>query len=102
MICATRTIMIASALLGFACAARAVTYQVPADSPPAVLSSGDAEVVLNNCSGCHSLDYIITQPRNKGPQFWRDEVNKMVNVYKAPVAPADVDAIVTVLTNKFG
>ena len=49
--------------------------------------------MVNNCSACHSLDYITTQPRGKGEQFWRDSVAKMVNVYKAPLSPEDADAV---------
>jgi hypothetical protein len=93
---------IAGVLLAGTCAARAVTYDMPADSPPPELSGSDAEAVVTSCSGCHSLDYIVTQPRHKGVQFWRDEVGKMVNVYKAPLAPADVEAVTAVLSARFG
>jgi hypothetical protein len=58
--------------------------------------------VVDNCSACHSLDYITTQPRGKGEQFWRDAVAKMVNVYKAPLSPEDADAVAATLARKFG
>jgi len=61
-------------------------YEPRPDSIPAALSDEEGQVVANNCMACHSLDYITTQPRGKGAQFWRDEVAKMVGVYKAPVA----------------
>lgn len=80
-------------------AAQPVTYALPADTVPAVLA--DAQIVVTNCSGCHSLDYIVTQPRHKGPQFWRDAVTKMVNVYKAPIEPSDADAVAEELARKF-
>jgi len=54
---------------------------------------------MNNCTACHSADYIATQPR--GPQFkeefWRAEVNKMIKVYGAPIADADIAKIVEYL-----
>ena len=77
-------------------------YEPRPDSIPAALSDEEGQVVANNCMACHSLDYITTQPRGKGAQFWRDEVAKMVGVYKAPVAPADADAVAAVLARKFG
>ena len=49
-----------------------------------------------------SLDYITTQPRGKGEQFWRDAVAKMVNVYKAPLSPEDADDVGAALARKFG
>ena len=82
--------------------ARPVTYALPEDRTPPELAQADAEVVANNCASCHSLDYIVTQPRGKGAKFWQDEVAKMRTVYKAPIAPHDADAIAKVLARKFG
>lgn len=75
---------------------------LPADTEPSGLAQPDTEIVVSNCSACHSLDYIATQPRRKGPQFWCDEATKMLNVYKAPIAPADADAVAAALARKFG
>jgi mono/diheme cytochrome c family protein len=61
------------------------------------------ELVMNNCTGCHSADYIATQPR--GPKykqdFWRAEVNKMIKVYGAPIAEADIAGIVEYLATTY-
>jgi sulfite dehydrogenase (cytochrome) subunit B len=95
-------IVIASAVLSTAIAAKPVTYVTPEEGTPAELADVESEVVVNNCSACHSLEYIVTQPRGKGAQFWKDSVAKMVNVYKAPVEPADADAVAAVLAKKFG
>lgn len=89
-------------VLSLATAAQPVTFEVPLGDTPAELAGADAEVVVNNCSSCHSLDYITTQPRGKGAQFWKDSVTKMVNVYKAPIAPEDADAVASVLARKLG
>ena len=83
-------------------AGRPPAYAPPQERIPAELAQPDAELVVNNCMSCHSLDYIVTQPRGSGPQFWRDEVTKMLTVYKAPIAPEDADAVAKVLGRKFG
>jgi mono/diheme cytochrome c family protein len=58
------------------------------------------EVVQNNCTACHSADYINIQPR--GPKFkkdfWQAEVTKMIKVYGAPIDEADIGKIVDYLT----
>lgn len=91
-----------AAALSVTAAARPVTFAFPAEMLPPAFAADDAQVVVANCSGCHSLDYLATQPRHKGAQFWRDAVNKMVNVYKAPIAPEDADAVAAVLARKLG
>lgn len=90
------------AALSVSAAARPVTFAYPPETTPPALAGDDAAVVVANCSGCHSLDYLSTQPRNKGAQFWRDEVTKMITVYKAPVEPADAAAVAEVLARKLG
>ena len=89
-------------LLAGAALAEPVKVDLPIGDTPPELADPAAEVVVNNCSACHSLDYITTQPRGKGEQFWRDAVAKMVNVYKAPVSPEDADAVAATLARKFG
>ena len=75
-----------------------VSYKLP-DETAAFKPGPNLEVVKNNCTGCHSADYIAIQPR--GPKykadFWRTEVTKMIKVYGAPVADADVPRIVEYL-----
>ncbi len=55
-----------------------------------------ADAVNGNCLACHSASMILTQPALTKPQ-WEAEVAKMRNVYKAPIDPKDVDAIVAYL-----
>lgn len=99
---APRILFAAAALLPAAIAAKPLTYAAPAEPAPAELADAEGEIVVNACSTCHSLEYIVTQPRGKGAQFWKDSVAKMINVYKAPVEPADADAVAGVLAKKFG
>ena len=56
-----------------------------------------AEAVNNNCLACHSAGMVLTQPKLTKAQ-WTETVNKMVQVYKAPVDQADVQTIVDYLT----
>jgi mono/diheme cytochrome c family protein len=56
-----------------------------------------ADAINNNCVACHSADMVLNQPALSG-QVWAAEVNKMINTYKAPIAPEDVAAIVQYLT----
>jgi len=75
-----------------------VSYKLPAET--AALTPGpNLEVVKNNCTACHSVDYIQTQPR--GPKykkdFWQAEVTKMIKVYGAPINDEDVPKIVEYL-----
>jgi hypothetical protein len=56
-----------------------------------------ADAINNNCLACHSADMVLNQPALSKPA-WAAEVNKMINNYKAPVAPEDVAPIVNYLT----
>jgi sulfite dehydrogenase (cytochrome) subunit B len=49
------------------------------------------------CTGCHSPDYIKTQPPGQGKTFWTAIVNKMRKVFGAPVEEEDVAKIVDYL-----
>jgi mono/diheme cytochrome c family protein len=75
-----------------------VSYTLP-DETAAFKPGPNLEVVQNNCTACHSADYINTQPR--GPKFkkdfWQAEVTKMIKVYGAPIDEADAAKIVDYL-----
>jgi sulfite dehydrogenase (cytochrome) subunit B len=75
-----------------------VNYKLP-DETAAFKPGPNLDVVQNNCTACHSADYISTQPR--GPKFkkdfWQAEVTKMIKVYGAPIGDADVPRIVEYL-----
>ncbi|MFN3468582.1 MAG: cytochrome C [Novosphingobium sp.] len=93
------------ALLSAASAAsgqKAVMIELPDEAVPAALADEAAEPVVAACSTCHSLDYITTQPRGKGAQFWRDAVAKMINAYKAPITPDEAGQVAELLGRRFG
>ncbi len=56
-----------------------------------------SDAINNNCLACHSAGMVLTQPA-LSKQAWAAEVSKMINNYKAPVAPEDVGPIVEYLT----
>ena len=79
-----------------------VNYKLP-EEIAAFKPGPNLEVVQNNCTACHSADYINTQPR--GPKFkkdfWQAEVTKMIKVYGAPIDDAEVPKIVEYLTKTY-
>lgn len=85
-----------------AAGARPVSYTLPEESA-AFKPGPNVDVVKNNCTACHSSDYVQTQPR--GPKFakdfWQAEVTKMIKVYGAPIADADVGKIVDYLAANY-
>ena len=88
-------ILIAALLALAAAQTRAVadpmTYQLPEET--AALKPGPGVEAAIVCLACHSADYISTQPSKKGKAFWEAEVQKMIQVYKAPIDPAETTAI---------
>lgn len=78
--------------------AKPISYKLP-DETAAFKPGPNLEAVQNNCTACHSADYVKTQP--EGPKFkkdfWQAEVTKMIKVYGAPIDEADVGKIVDYL-----
>src|SRR3978361_503536 len=60
-----------------------------------------SDAINNNCLACHSAGMVLNQPA-LSKQAWAAEVTKMINNYKAPVAPEDVGPIVEYLTGLKG
>lgn len=59
------------------------------------------DAVQANCLTCHSFGYII----NQGPQsraFWLEKTVKMVDAFKAPITPEDVQTIAEYLFTYYG
>jgi sulfite dehydrogenase (cytochrome) subunit B len=79
--------------------AKPISYKLP-DKAAEFKPGPNLDIVKNNCTACHSADYIQTQPR--GPKFkkdfWQAEVNKMIKVYGAQIEEADIGKIVDYLT----
>jgi hypothetical protein len=59
-------------------------------------------VTENYCAGCHSLDYIRINAPFMNRQTWTASVNKMVQMFGAPIAPNDAATIIDYLTANYG
>jgi mono/diheme cytochrome c family protein len=98
----TRSLLLAfAAVLGLGFGplwAAPISYTLPEETA-AFAPGPDLDVVQNNCTGCHSADYINTQPRGQKykKDFWQAEVIKMIKSYGAPIEEADVAKIVAYL-----
>ncbi|WP_426436523.1 cytochrome c [Bradyrhizobium genosp. P] len=81
-----------------AAAATPVNYALPEETA-AFKPGPNLEVVQNNCTACHSADYINTQPQGEKfkKDFWQAEVTKMIEVYGAPIDNAEIGKIVEYL-----
>jgi len=75
---------------------KAVKIDLP-DSDKMFPARPGSDQINNNCLACHSADMVLNQPA-MSKQAWAAEVGKMINNYKAPIAPEDVGAIVDYLT----
>ena len=62
----------------------------------------DADLVINVCSACHSIDYVQTNSVFLDRNGWTGTVNKMVNVFGAPAKPEEVSKIVDYLARNYG
>jgi PBP1b-binding outer membrane lipoprotein LpoB len=51
------------------------------------------DAVIANCTACHSPSTMLQQPK-VSREKWEKQVAKMVEVYKAPIDPAAIPAIV--------
>jgi mono/diheme cytochrome c family protein len=89
----------AAASLGLMAAnAAPVSYALPEETA-AFKPGPNLDVVKNNCTSCHSADYVAIQPRKLKSKrdFWQAEVTKMIKVYGAPIEEADIGKIVDYL-----
>lgn len=75
---------------------KSVSVDLP-DSDRMFPGGSEADAINNNCLACHSAGMVLNQPV-LSKDAWTAEVNKMINTYKAPVAPEDVGPIIDYLT----
>ncbi len=76
-----------------------ISYQLPDET--ADLKPGPGNEAAQVCRACHSADYISTQPSKMGKAFWQAEVQKMIKVFKAPIAEADAATITDYLATNY-
>ena len=74
-----------------------------AQERPIPLKDGAGRAVTESiCSGCHSLDYIRINAPFMNRQTWTASVNKMVQMFGAPIAANDATTIIDYLSTNYG
>jgi hypothetical protein len=54
------------------------------------------------CAACHSVDYIQMNSRFLDKAGWTASINKMINVFGAPIQKEDVETIADYLAQHYG
>lgn len=86
-----------------ACLATAGALPAAADESGIALVDGPGRAqVQAACSMCHSLDYIVMNSPFQDAAAWGRTVNKMIQVYGAPLSAEDAAAIVAYLDRHYG
>jgi sulfite dehydrogenase (cytochrome) subunit B len=84
-------------------AALAVALPAAADEKPVELKKAPGlDKVEGNCSGCHSLDYIVMNSPYPNAALWDAEVSKMIKAFGAPISDADAKVIADYLKANYG
>ena len=60
------------------------------------------EIVTNNCTACHSLDYMVMNSPFPSRAMWQAEVGKMIRAYGADISDGDAKLIVDYLAKNYG
>jgi hypothetical protein len=74
---------------------KTMNFELP-DSDRMFPSGAGSDAINNNCLACHSADMVLNQP-TMSREAWASVVTKMINNYKAPIAPEDFGTIVDYL-----
>jgi sulfite dehydrogenase (cytochrome) subunit B len=92
-----RTLVIVFAL------AAAITLPAAAQEKPVELKKAPGlDQVEANCSGCHSLDYIVMNSPFPNAALWDAEVTKMIKAFGAPIGDSDAKIIADYLKKNYG
>ena len=83
--------------------AAAITLPAAAQEKPVELKKAPGlDQVEANCSGCHSLDYIVMNSPFPNAALWDAEVTKMIKAFGAPIGDADAKIIADYLKKNYG
>src|SRR6266581_5770608 len=86
-----------------ALAAAAIALPAAAQEKPMELKKAPGlEKVEANCSGCHSLDYIVMNSPFPNAGLWDAEVTKMIRAFGAPIGDDDAKVISDYLKANYG
>jgi len=84
-------------------AALAMALPAAAEEKPVELKKAPGlDKVEANCSGCHSLDYIVMNSPFPNAALWDAEVTKMIKAFGAPISEADARVIADYLKRNYG
>jgi mono/diheme cytochrome c family protein len=89
--------------LVLALAATSIALAAAAEEKPIELKKGAGlDKVESNCSGCHSLDYIVMNSPFPNAALWDAEVTKMIKAFGAPISENDAKVIAEYLKKNYG
>lgn len=86
----------------FTLLAVAVAASTWAQENKVALKDGPGKDKAMQCVACHSLDYIEMNSPFMDKAGWTASVNKMINVFGAPIPKEDVEAIAAYLAQNYG
>ena len=75
---------------------------VAGEKPVQLKKAPGADKVEANCAACHTLDYIPMNSTFLNAAGWDAEMTKMINVFGAPIGPADAKIIGDYLKANYG
>lgn len=67
-----------------------------------MLKEGPGKDKAMQCIACHSLDYIQMNSPFLNKAGWTASINKMINVFGAPIPKEDVEIIAAYLAQNYG
>jgi mono/diheme cytochrome c family protein len=83
--------------------ALAIAFPAAAEEKPVQLKKAPGlDKVEGNCSGCHSLDYIVVNSPFPNAALWDAEVAKMIKAFGAPISETDAKVIADYLKQNYG
>jgi len=87
------------AAAGAPAAAETISITLPQDKftlPP----GPGVDVTQTQCAFCHSLEYIMMQPKGPAAQ-WQGVVTKMIKIFGAPISEANAKVITEYLATHY-
>ena len=72
------------------------SVSLPTDYEVEYPAGPEAQAMNDNCRACHSPSMVLVQP-SLSQADWGKIVHKMIDVYTAPIDPADLPKIMTYL-----
>src|SRR5438034_118305 len=88
---------------GYGITAVAIAFPATAEEKPVQLKPAPGlDKVEGNCSGCHTLDYIVMNSPFPNAALWDAEIAKMIKAFGAPISQTDAKVIADYLKQHYG